>query len=89
MPNGFDILLRVLISSTGYSEEDNGNSSLDATSIGALRAVERLKEMAKTFDNLRDAVLPLGVDVETQTWTLEKVLEDVRMAEEGSPASVI
>ena len=89
MPNGFDILLRVLISSTGYSEEDNGNSSLDDTSIGALRAVERLKEMAKTFDNLRDAVLPLGVDAETQTWTLEKVLEDVRMAEEGSPASVI
>ena len=45
--------------------------------------------MALDFDQLRDSILPLGVDPATQTWGMEKVLEDVRMAEDGSPASVI
>ena len=84
----FDTVLRILIASTGYSEEDP-HSSLDETSPAALRAVDRLKQMALDFDQLRDSILPLGVDPATQTWGMEKVLEDVRMAEEGSPASVI
>jgi len=88
MSAGFDILLRILIASTGYSEEDS-NSSSDDSSPAALRAVERLKQMAKDFDQLRDSVLPLGVELSTRTWTMEKVLADVRMAEEGSPASVV
>jgi hypothetical protein len=84
----FDTILRILISSTGYSEEDP-NSSLDKTSPAAVRAVDRLKQMAVDFDRLRDAILPLGVDEATQTWSTAKVLTDVRMAEEGSPASTI
>ena len=84
----FDTTLRLLIVSTGYSEEDP-HVSLDETSPAALRAVERMKQAALDFDALRDSILPLGVDASTQTWTMEKVLEDVRMAEEGSPASVV
>jgi len=83
-----DIVLRVLMATTGYSEEDS-NSSSDSSSPAAIRAVERLKQMAKNFDQLRDAILPLGVDANTQTWSMTKVLEDLRISDEGSPASVI
>jgi hypothetical protein len=76
------------MATTGYSEEDS-NSSSDPSSPAAIRAVERLKQLAINFDQLRDAVLPLGVDVATQTWTMEKVLEDLRISDEDSPASII